>query len=161
MIDKAKLAGVIAEALQNTPMFLTDLKVSADNGIIVELDSDEPMDIDACSGVTRAIEAAFDRDADDYELEVGSAGITSPLKVRRQYAKYLGNDMEVLTKDGRKLYGTLTAVAEGDGADTSVDFTIEVPVKVRPEGAKKPVIEQQPVPLNSDACKYVRYDLKF
>lgn len=161
MIDKAKLAGVVAEALQGTPMFLTDLKISGDNAITVELDSDEPMDIDACAGVTRAIEAAFDRDAEDYELEVGSAGITSPLKVRRQYAKYLGNEMEVLTKDGRKLHGTLTAVGEGDGADTDVDFTLEVPVKVREEGTKKPVLKYEPVQLSSDACKYVRYDLKF
>lgn len=161
MIDKAKLNEVIADYVSGTPMFLTDLKVSPDNRIEVEVDSDEPLDIEACAALTRAIEGAFDRDAEDYELEVGSAGITSPLKVRRQFAKYLGNEMEVLTKDGRKLHGTLTAVGEGDGADTTVDFTIEVPVKVREEGSKKPVIKHQALALNSAECKYVRYDLKF
>lgn len=142
-------------------MFLTELKVTPDNNITVEVDSDLPMDIEACAALTRRIEEAFDRDTEDYELEVGSAGLTSPLKVRRQYTKYLNQDVEVLTADGRKLHGVLIAVAPGNGADTDVDFTIGVSTKVREPQAKKPVVRMVPQELNSAACKYVRYDLKF
>lgn len=161
MIDKDKLKEVIDTALAGTPMFLTELSVSPDNNIRVEVDSDMPMDIDACTALTRSIEQAFDRDAEDYELEVGSAGITSPLKVRRQYAKYLNKDVEVLTADGRKLHGVLLEVAPGEPTDTDVDFTLGVPTKVRTPESKKPVVRLEPQSLNSAACKYVRYDLKF
>lgn len=160
MIDKDKLQKTIDDTLAGSPMFLTDLTVTPDNTITVEVDSDEPMDIDACAGITRAIEEAFDRDVEDYSLEVGSAGLTSPLKTRRQYLKYIGKDLEVLTHDGRKLHGVLSKV-EPSSEGEPVRFTIEYPVKVKEPGAKKPVIVQQAEELTSDNCKMVRYDLKF
>lgn len=161
MIDKELLTKTIEDAIAGTDLFLVDLKITPDNTITVELDSATGVDIDSCAKVTRAIEFAFDRDAEDYELEVGSAGITSPLKIRAQFDKYLGKDLEILTKEGRKLRGVLVEVAEGDPADTAVDFVIEMLVKVKEPGAKRPVVKQEPVSLNSSDCKYVKYDLKF
>lgn len=145
---------VVEDAIKGTDMFLVDITVSADNRIVVELDSETGMDIDACAAVTRRIEAEFDRDAEDYELEVGSAGLTSPFKVKAQYMKNLGNEIEVVTRDGRKLQGTLASV----GAD---DFTVEVPTKVRHEGAKRPVIEQVPSVIAFDNVKTAKYVIKF
>ena len=154
MIDKARLTEVVEDAIKGTDMFLVDITVSTDNRIVVELDSETGMDIDACAAVTRRIEAEFDRDAEDYELEVGSAGLTSPFKVKAQYMKNLGNEIEVVTRDGRKLQGTLASV----GAD---DFTDEVPTKVRHEGAKRPVIEQVPSVIAFDNVKTAKYVIKF
>lgn len=154
MIDKARLTEVVEDAIKGTDMFLVDINISADNRIVVELDAETAMDIDACAAVTRKIEAQFDRDVEDYELEVGSAGLTSPLKVKAQYMKNLGNEIEVVTRDGRKLQGILASV----GAD---DFTVEVSVKVKHEGAKRPVIEQQPVVIAFDNVKTARYVIKF
>lgn len=145
---------VVEDAIKGTDMFLVDITVSADNRIVVELDSETGMDIDACAAVTRRIEAEFDRDAEDYELEVGSAGLTSPFKVKAQYMKNLGNEIEVVTRDGRKLQGTLASV----GAD---DFTVEVSTKVRHEGAKRPVIEQVPSVIAFDNVKTAKYVIKF
>lgn len=145
---------VVEDAIKGTDMFLVDITVSADNRIVVELDSETGMDIDACAAVTRRIESEFDRDAEDYELEVGSAGLTSPFKVKAQYMKNLGNEIEVVTRDGRKLQGTLASV----GAD---DFTVEVPTKVRHEGAKRPVIEQVPSVIAFDNVKTAKYVIKF
>lgn len=154
MIDKARLTEVVEDAIKGTDMFLVDITVSADNRIVVELDSETGMDIDACAAVTRRIESEFDRDSEDYELEVGSAGLTSPFKVKAQYMKNLGNEIEVVTRDGRKLQGTLASV----GAD---DFTVEVPTKVRHEGAKRPVIEQVPSVIAFDNVKTAKYVIKF
>lgn len=145
---------VVEDAIKGTDMFLVDITVSADNRIVVELDSETGMDIDACAAVTRRIETEFDRDAEDYELEVGSAGLTSPFKVKAQYMKNLGNEIEVVTRDGRKLQGTLASV----GAD---DFTVEVPTKVKHEGAKRPVIEQVPSVIAFDNVKTAKYVIKF
>lgn len=154
MIDRQALADFIESRLKDTDCFLTELNVSPANVITVEIDSMLPIDIERCVELTRDIEAAFDRDVEDYELEVGSAGLTSPFKVRRQYEKYIGQDVEALTADGRKLHGKLRSA----GPDC---FTITIERKVKPEGAKKPVIEPEDITLGYDQVKYTRYDLKF
>ena len=138
MIDKTALEQVINEALEGTGMFLVTLKVSKDNVIDVALDSDEDITIDDCVAVNDAVLAAFDRDeGEDYELTVGSYGITSPLLLPRQYRKNIGYEVEVLTTDGRKLKGVI-ADADDEG------FTLTMTVKRKLEGKKRPeLVEEQ------------------
>lgn len=154
MIDKQKLTEVVEKTIEGTNIFLVDVKVSADNNIIVEIDSTDSLDIDTCANITRNIEAAFDRDIEDYELEVGSAGITSPFKVKKQFDKNIGREVEVVTRDGRKLKGVLTAA-------TDTDFTIEVPTKVKEEGAKRPVVKMVAETIEMTNAKSVTCVLKF
>lgn len=161
MIDKELLSKTVADAIAGTDLYVIDITVRPGNEIAVEIDSPTGVDIDACARITRCIEDVFDRDVEDFELEVGSAGITSDFKVRGQYDKNLGNEVEILTRDGRKLHGTLVEVAPGAITDREVDFTVEVPVKVKEPGAKRPVLKQEAMHLSSADCKYVRYDLKF
>ena len=78
MIDKTALAAFIEERLEGSDLFLVDLSISGQNEIRVEIDSDTSVDIDRCVDLTREIESAFDRDVEDYELEVGSSGLTTP-----------------------------------------------------------------------------------
>ena len=137
MIDKTELERVINDALEGTKMYLVTLKVSKDNIIDVALDSDEDITIDDCVAVNDAVLAAFDRDDEDYELTVGSYGITSPLLLPRQYRKNIGYEVEVLTPDGRKLKGVL-ADADDEG------FVLTTTVKRTLEGKKRPeMVEEQ------------------
>ena len=137
MIDKTALEQVINKALEGTKMFLVTLKVSKDNVIDVALDSDEDITIDDCVAVNDAVLAAFDRDDEDYELTVGSYGLTSPLLLPRQYRNSVGCDVEVLTADGRKLKGVI-ADADDEG------FTLTTTVKRKLEGKKRPeMVEEQ------------------
>lgn len=154
MIDKQKLTETVEEAIKGTSIFIVDIKISNDNSIIVELDSDDSMDIDMCTSISRKIESVFDRDVEDYELEVGSAGLTSPFKVKRQWQKNLGNEIEVLTKDGRKLTGVLVEVNEDD-------FVIQFPIKVKEEGKKRPVVVSHKEPITFENCKKACYLIKF
>ena len=154
MIDKSELINVINATLEGSELFLVDVTVSRDNNIVVEIDSDDNVSIDDCSALTRAIEEKFDRDVEDYELEVGSAGLTSPLKVKRQYEKYIDEEVEVLTKDGRKLKGTLKEA----GDDT---FTVGIAKKVKPEGAKRPVEVIEDETFNYSEIKYTKYLIQF
>ena len=131
MLDKAEVTRVVEEALEGSDLYVVRVTITRDNIITVDLDSDSSVDIDQCIRVNDAVLAAFDRDVEDYELTVGSYGISSPLLVRRQYDKNIGQEVEVLTRDGRKLKGVLTA-ADDEG------FTIEVPTKVKVEGKKRP-----------------------
>lgn len=154
MIDKKELQAFVEKELEGSEYFLTDIKVSPTNEITVEIDSMTPGDIEKCIELTHAIEAAFDRDVEDYELEVGTAGLTSPLKVKRQYEKYIGQDLEVLTKDGKKIHGMLRSVN-----DEGIKLNIEQ--KVKKEGVKKPVIETIELDIPFANIKKAVYDLKF
>lgn len=154
MIDKSELTKVINAALQGSDLFLVDLTVSRDNNIVVEIDSKESVSIDDCASLTKKIESNFDRDKEDYELEVGSAGLTSPFKVKQQYEKFLEEEVEVLTKDGRKLKGILNAVGEET-------FTIGVAKKVKPEGAKRPIEVIEDETFNYSEIKYTKYLIQF
>ena len=154
MIDKEKLGKFIESELEGSEYFLVDLKVNAENEITVEIDSDSSVDIDDCIALSRKIEEAFPREDEDYELEVGSSGLTSPFKVVRQYEKYLGEEVEVVEKDGKKRQGVLKSV-------TPEKFVITVTEKVKPEGAKRPVLQERDIEYGYGDVKQTSYLLKF
>lgn len=154
MLDKKEIIDVVNEALAQSDAFLVEVSVSGDNRVVVEIDSYTSVSIDDCVRLNDVIEAHFDRDVEDYELEVGSAGLTAPLRVKAQYDKNMGNPVEVLTADGRKLKGELREA----GDDT---FTIVVSRKVKPEGAKRPVMVDEDVVLRYDEIKYTKYLIEF
>ena len=153
MIDKTALEQVINEALEGSKMFLVTLKVSKDNIIDVALDSDEDITIDDCVAVNDAVLAAFDRDDEDYELTVGSYGITSPFLLPRQYRKNVGYEVEVLTADGRKLKGVL-ADADDEG------FVLTTTVKKKLEGKKRPELVEEQERFNYSDIKYTKNIIK-
>ena len=93
-------------------MFLVEVNVSKSNVISIYLDSMEGVSIDQCVTISRKIESHLDREEEDFELMVSSAGLGQPFKVIRQYSKNTGKDIEVVTHDGIKLRGILTAVDE-------------------------------------------------
>lgn len=154
MIDRELIAQTVREQLANTDCFLVNVSVSPANEIVVEIDSETGIDVDFCAELSRHIEARLDRDADDFSLEVGSAGLTAPFKVQAQYAKNLGNEVELLTKDGRKLSGILSRVDDAG-------FAIEITKMVKPEGAKRKVPQTETLDFGYDDTKYVRAVLNF
>ena len=89
MVDKKKVESVVKEWLENSDKgyFLVDVEVSDDSRIVVEIDHAEGVWIDDCVSLSRFIEEHISRDDEDYELEVGSAGIGQPFKVEQQYVK--------------------------------------------------------------------------
>ena len=154
MIDIAPIKTFIEKELEGTDYFLVDVRIRPGNEIEVEIDSDKPVDIEECEKLSRAIESEFDRDKEDYLLEVGSAGLTSPFKVVRQYQKYLGKEVEVLTKEGKKLTGTLKS-ADEEG------FILVMKEKVKKPDVKRPVIEKVERSFPYSEVKYTKYLLKF
>lgn len=130
MIDAKKVIGAAEKALDGGELFLVEVNVSPANEIEVVVDCDTNVDIDACVSLSRAIEEAFDREAEDFELTVTSAGVGRPLKMLRQYKKLLGKSVEVVLKDGIKIIATLDAADEGS-------ITLTYPEKVAVEGTKR------------------------
>lgn len=108
MIDKLHVLDIIHSTLGGSDKFLVDLKITTDNRIFVSIDGDNGIIIDDCVELSRAIENSLNREEEDFELNVASAGLDTPLKLARQYKKNIGQDLQVTTFDGEQLTGTLT-----------------------------------------------------
>ena len=155
MIDKQLISDAVTRAIAETDIFVVDIRVSAANDIVVEIDSPSPLDLDTCADISRKIEDSLDRDAEDFSLEVGNAGLTAPFKVRGQWLKNIGNDIELITRDGKKMHGRLLEVTDDD------TITVGVDVKERPEGKKRPVIVNRPVNMKIADVKTACYMISF
>ncbi|MBU3854108.1 MAG: ribosome assembly cofactor RimP [Candidatus Paraprevotella stercoravium] len=154
MIEKNIVKQIVEEWLQDKDYFLVDVSVSNDNRIVVEIDHAEGVWIEDCVELSRFIESKLDREKEDFELEVGSAGIGQPFKVHQQYVNHLGKDVEVLTLDGVKYQGELHEVND----DT---FSILRTVKKKEEGAKRPRMVEELVTFRYDEIKYTKYLISF
>jgi len=154
MISKDTLYQVVEQFLSETDYFLVDIKVTPDNRVLVEIDSFEGVTIEFCAELNRHIESQIDREIEDYELEVGSAGLTEPFKVLKQYEKNIGNEVETLTKAGMKYTGILTEVHP-------TEFVLEIEKSVKPEGAKRKIIVSENLTFQYEDIKTTKYIIRF
>jgi len=131
MIEKIKILELVNGALEGSDKFLVNLKITPDNRIFVDIDGDNGVNIDDCIAVSRAVESQLDRDEEDFELNVGSAGADQPLKMARQYRRHIGRTLEVVTFDGKRVEAELTAV-DDEGIDLHIAGTKKTaPVEMR------------------------------
>ena len=154
MIDKNVVKQLVEEWLSGKEYFLVDVVVSSDDKITVEIDHADGVYINDCVELSKFIEDHLDREQEDYELEVGSAGLGQPFKVEQQYLNYIGEQVEVLGADGKKVKGVLKSV---DGRD----FVVSVNEKVKVEGKKRPVAMDVDHAYNMDNVKYTKYLISF
>ena len=154
MIEKKTVSQIVEEWLEGKDYFLVEVTVSPDDKIVVEIDNAEGVWIEDCVELSRFIESKLNREEEDYELEVGSAGIGQPFKVLQQYYNHVGSDVEVLTKDGRKLTGVLKDADEEK-------FVVAVQKKVKVEGAKRPKLMEEDEIFRYDEIKYTKYLISF
>lgn len=113
-MDKVTVLGLIKDKLEGTDKFLVDMHISRDNRISVAIDGDNGVTIDDCIELSRHIEKNLNRDEEDFELNVASAGLDNPLKLHRQYVKNVGRFIAVTTTDGEKTTGKLLEVTDND-----------------------------------------------
>uniref|UniRef100_UPI003FEFD1DE ribosome assembly cofactor RimP n=1 Tax=Prevotella sp. TaxID=59823 RepID=UPI003FEFD1DE len=154
MIDKNVVKKLVDEWLQDKEYFLVSIEISPDDKIVVEIDHADGVWIEDCVALSRFIEDHLNRDEEDYELEVGSAGLGQPFKVPQQYVNFIGKEVEVLDADGKKVKGILHSV---DGND----FSVSVEEKVKVEGKKRPVKQDVLHTYKMDKVKYTKYVISF
>ena len=154
MIDKNVVKKLVEEWLQDKEYVLVSIEISPDDRIVVEIDHADGVWIEDCVALSKYIEDHLNRDEEDYELEVGSAGLGQPFKVPQQYINFIGKEVEVLDADGKKVKGILKAV-EGN------DFTVGVEEKVKVEGKKRPVKQEVDHVYQMDKVKYTKYIISF
>jgi ribosome maturation factor RimP len=112
MITEELIRQFTNEQLEGSNKFLISVKVRNGNHITVVIDGDEPLRIEDCIAVSRHIESKFDREVEDFELRVFSAGIDQPYVQLRQYIKNIGREVEVSLMDGTIVKGILLAANE-------------------------------------------------
>ena len=110
MIGKDYIAGLVGEWIRGTGLFLVDIYTGHSNDIRVYVDSMEGVTVETCVEMSRWLEKKLDERGNNFSLEVSSPGLDMPLRVRQQYEKNLGRDVEVVFKDGKKRRGTLLEV---------------------------------------------------
>ena len=124
MINLESINGFLAETLEGTDIFVVEVTIKPGNRIFIYLDSLNKIDIKDCVKITRKINANFDREVENYGLEVSSAGLTSSFKVPQQYLKNIGKKVKLKTKDGLVIRGLLA-----DFKDETVKIEEQTKVK--------------------------------
>lgn len=98
MTFKDKVIALLNQGLsEKQSVFLIDLTITESMKIIVTLDGDQGVTLQDCIDISRAIENNLDREEQDFSLEVASAGVSTPLKLVRQYKKNIGRVLKVKT----------------------------------------------------------------
>ncbi len=142
------------EWLHDNDYFLVDINFASDDRIVIEIDHADGVWIEDCAELSRFLQERLGDELGDYELEVGSAGLGQPFKVAQQYINHIGDTVEVLDQEGKKVLGTLKSV---DGRD----FVVTIQEKQKQEGKKRPVIVDVDKAYSMDNIKYAKYILAF
>ncbi len=98
MIFREKVEALVNQGIADKPaIFLIDLTISESQKIMVTLDGDQGVSLQDCIDISKVIDNNLDREEHDYSLEVASAGVSTPLKLVRQYKKNIGRVLKVKT----------------------------------------------------------------
>ena len=154
MINKDVLKTLVEEWLGNGDYFLVDIVFGADDRIVIEIDHADGVWIEDCAELSRFLQERLGTELDDFELEVGSAGLGQPFKVAQQYENHVGDQVEVVDGEGHKVTGILKEV---DGRQ----FTVTTQEKQVPEGKKRPVKVDVDKDYSMDEVRSTKYLLAF
>lgn len=143
MISKEYINSLVEEKIAEMPYFIVEVSVSSSNVIRVEIDGDKGVNINDCVQISRHIEGSLDREVEDFELTVSSAGMDQPFRILRQYQRYLNREVSIKKVSGEKLVGKLMRADEKE-------VVIEQTRKERIEGKKKKqtITEELVLPMN-------------
>jgi ribosome maturation factor RimP len=154
MINKETVKAFVEEWLQGNDYFLVDIIFESDDRIVIEIDHADGVWIEDCAALSRFLQDRFGDELGDFELEVGSAGIGQPFKVAQQYVNHIGDELEVLSADGKKVQGVLKEV-------NGREFVLTMKEKQTVEGKKRPVLVDVDKHYSMDEVKYAKYLLAF
>lgn len=157
MINKRIIEDLVQERIAELAngLFVVDITVSSSNVIHVELDKEEGgVSVDDCIRVSRNVEHNLDREVEDFELHVSSAGLDKPFRTLKQFQKNIGRQVKTVTVDGRKLEGLLKQVD-----DTGI--LVETSRMEKPEGKKKKELVIEHTNLSYEQIKETKIVISF
>ena len=151
MVNKENIQSLVEEYLRGTDYELITLEISAANEILIEIDRLAGVDVEDCGKLNSWLVEQLDASGEeDYALEVGSVSLSDPFKTKMQYEKHLGEDVEVLTAEGKKVRGQLVSVDEET-------FSVDVDTPVVVEGKKRKQHEMVTHTWGYGDVRYTKY----
>jgi len=154
MITIDKIKEIADSKIAEGSNFIVDIKVKPGNKIIILLDNDEGVSISDCVAMSRHVESSLDRETEDFELNVMSPGLTEPFKTLRQYQKYIQKQVDVTTKENKKLSGKLLSV-------NNEGIQLETKIKEKTEGKKAKQLITENITLNFNQIKETKVVISF
>jgi len=137
MIAKEDIRKVAEVKIKELDGFFVDVKVNTANVITIFFDRMDGVQVEHCLAISRYVEEHFDRDVEDYELTVCSAGLDNPFMVNEQYQKYIGKEVGVLLTNGKRKTGVIL----------SYDDALMLEVAKKKKGSRKEyIIEEVSIP---------------
>jgi len=137
MLSKEDIQKVAEVKIKELNGFFVDIKVNISNRVELFFDRMDGVEVEHCLEISKHIEEHFDRDIEDYELTVCSAGLDNPFMVDQQYHKYRGKEVGVLLNNGTRKNGIILSY------DTAL--LLEV-VKKKKGSRKEYVVEEVSIP---------------
>lgn len=107
-MDKDNIKRSVIEIVENNDFFLVEIKFQSQGKLLLYIDSlSKDVTIEDCVMVSRKLLKEYEDLTETLSLEVSSPGIDHPFRVKEQYLKNIGREVEVLQKDGIKKTGKL------------------------------------------------------
>lgn len=133
MIASEEIRKVAEVKIKQIDGFFVDVKINTANVITIFFDRMDGVQVEHCLELSKYIEKHFDRDVEDYELTVCSAGLDNPFMVDQQYHKYKGKEVGVLLTNGKRKKGIILSYK---------DDLLTLRVEKKKKGSKKKVISE-------------------
>jgi ribosome maturation factor RimP len=122
MITEKQITGLVNAAIEGTNLFVVSISVGSSNAINIVIDGDDGVGIGDCKKVSRGVEGAFDREEEDFSLDVKSSGVGQAFVMPRQFKKYVNRHIEVMMNDGKQINGIMLSYNEQEmGVEPRVD----------------------------------------
>ena len=157
MISKENIIALIDERIKDLEkdLYVVELSISAKNVIRVEIDKVQGnVTVDECVSISRNIEHNLDREKDDFELHVSSAGLDKPFRHINQYRKNIGRMVQVKSIESGKLEGRLSNVDDKG-------IKLIRAEKKRIEGRKKKEVVEEEFQFDFDQIKETKIVVSF
>jgi ribosome maturation factor RimP len=146
VITKENIEEIIANGWDRTDLFVTQITVAPGNNIRILIDGDNGVNLEDCVALSRLVEGSYDREVEDFSLDVLTHGVSESLVMPRQYAKNVGRDIKVKTIADESFEGLLK---EANDTCIVVYFTY----KERVEGKKKKIVIEKNMEIPYDQIK--------
>lgn len=150
MVSKEEIKKVAEFKIKKLGGYLVDVKVNTANIITVFFDRMEGVQVEHCLEVSKHIEEHFDREIEDYELTVCSAGLDNSFMVDEQYQKNIGKEVGVLLKNGKRKKGVIL----------SYDKELLLEVEKKKKGSRKEYIVEEVI-IPKEEIKETKLKINF
>jgi len=150
MISKEEIKKVSEPKIKELDGFFVDVKVNTANVITVFFDRMDGVQVEHCLAISKYIEEHFDREVEDYELTVCSAGLDNSFMVAEQYQKYKGKEVGVLLTNGKRKTGIILSYEE----------TLMLEVVKKKKGSRKEYIVEE-ISIPKEEIKETKLKINF